>query len=86
METACIVLAVISLITYIVATMMIYDFLKKRGKNVSFVFLRLFMISYAHEYSRITRSETGRTGYLFYLWIISINLALVFTLLAFFVF
>jgi len=55
---------------------MIYSYLKNRGENVSFIWLRLFMISYASKYKRITKDETGKVGYLFYYWIISINIAL----------
>ena len=38
--------------------------------------------AYAFRYKKITRSETGKTGTLFYHWILSINLALVFAVIA----
>jgi len=64
------------------ATLMIYASLKDWGKPVSFTFLRLFAPKYAYDYRMITRNEVGKTGGWFYHWIISINLALVFAILA----
>jgi len=60
---------------HIVATMMIYEALRKRNLKVSFIFLRLLAPKYASQYRQITRKETGKTGPLFYHWIISINTA-----------
>jgi hypothetical protein len=62
---------------HITATIMIYEALRKRGLKVSFIFLRLLAPKYASQYKEITRKETGRTGPLFYHWIVSINTALV---------
>lgn len=66
----------------IVVSLIIFDSLKKRGVPVSLLWLRLMAPSYAFKYREITRVETGKTGSLFYQWIISINLALVFVLIA----
>jgi hypothetical protein len=65
----------IAVIWHVVATMMIYEALRKRGLKVSFVFLRLLAPKYASQYREITRKETGTTGPLFYHWIVSINTA-----------
>jgi len=77
METIFISLGILSVLVFIVTTMMIYSYLKDKGKKVSFLWIRLFMISYANKYKKLTKEETGKTGYLFYLWIISINIALI---------
>jgi hypothetical protein len=61
---------------FMVVTMVIYNFLKKRGEKVTFIWLKLMMISYVDHYKKITKEETGRVGILYYIWIISINLAL----------
>ena len=66
----------IAVIWHVVATMMIYEALRKRGLKVSFILLRLLAPKYASQYREITRKETGRTGPLFYHWIVSINTAL----------
>ena len=68
-----------AIVIYLVSSIMIYNQLKKRDVKVSFIFLRFLIPFYAHRYKEITISETGKTGTLFYLWIISINTALVFT-------
>ena len=63
-------------------TMIIYIFLRKRGIPVSFLWLRLMAPACAFGYKKVTGSETGKTGPLFYHWIVSINLALVFAVIS----
>ena len=72
-----VVIGLIAVIWYVVATLLIYEALRKRGFPVNFLFLRLFAIQYANQYKEATRDETGKVGPLFYHWVISINLALV---------
>ena len=77
MEEILIVIGAVSIIAFIWATIMIYAFLKERSKKIeSFVFIDLFVFRYINRYKAITKKETGKTGYLFYIWIISVNLAL----------
>lgn len=76
-------LIILFAVVFVVTTIMIYSYLKTNGENVSFLWLRLKMISYANKYRDITRKKTGKTGPLFYLWIISINLALICSILFF---
>lgn len=76
------VIAVIALIWYVVSSIMIYSELKKRNVSVNFIFIRFMIIPYANKYKEITKKETGRVGSLFYHWIISINIALVFGIAA----
>lgn len=68
---------VVAVIWHVTATMMIYEALRKRSLKVSFILLRLLAPKYASQYREITRKETGKTGPLFYHWIVSINTALV---------
>lgn len=79
-------IGMVSLVVYVVSTVMIYGHLKDKGEKVSFLWLRLFMISYADRYRKYSKKETGRVGSLFYVWIISVNVALVCALLAIFAF
>ncbi len=51
--------------------------LHKRGFNTSVVFLNVMIFRYLGQYRNVTREETGRTGPLFYSYIIAMNLALV---------
>jgi hypothetical protein len=66
----------IFIIIFVVSSIMIYNYLKNRGEKVNFLLLRLMLLSYASKYRELTKQETGKTGILFYLWIISINAAL----------
>ncbi len=67
---------------YVAATLLIYDSLRRRGERVSLIWLRAAAPWYASRYRQITRKETGKTGPLFYHWIISINAMAVLVLLA----
>ena len=75
-------IAVCGVIWHVVTTILIYNDLRQRNQPVSFILLRLMSPWYASRYREITRTETGKTGPLFYQWLISINTALVCVLLA----
>jgi hypothetical protein len=77
-----IALACLSVVWHIVSIIIIYENLRRRNEQVSFLWLRLMAPLYASRYGRITRAETGKAGPLFYHWLISINAALVFVILA----
>ena len=79
-------IAIIALITFVVTSVMIYSYLDRKGEKVSFLWLRLYMIPNANKYKRITKNETGKVGSLFYIWLISINTALICTILVLFIF
>ena len=83
MTSALIMIASISVVTYIVVTIMIYDYLRKAGEKVSFLWMRIFMIKNAGRYKKLTKEKTGETGPLFYWWVISINLAFVCVIILF---
>jgi hypothetical protein len=70
-------IAIIGIIVYVWTTIKIYDYLKSKSDKIeSPIFLRFYIFKYLSTYKSITKSETGKIGYLFYLWIISINLTL----------
>lgn len=73
-------LTVIAVGWHVIATILIFENLRRRGEKVSFIWLRLMSPWYASKYRTMTRAETGRTGPLFYHWVIAINAALVFVL------
>ena len=72
-----VVLAVLCAIWNVVTTIRVYDALRRRGVEVSWLWLRVLIPWYVERYKRITREETGRIGLLYYHWLISINLTLV---------
>lgn len=77
MNIILITIGVLSIIVYLLSTIMIYIFLEKRDEKIeNFIFIRLFLFRYVNNYKRITKNETGKVGYLFYSWLISINAAL----------
>ena len=70
------ILAFVCIAFYIASSVKIVSELQKRGIKISFLWLRLYIIKYAHQYKKITQQETGQIGAPFYVWIISVNSAL----------
>lgn len=70
-------IAIVAGVCGMVTGIAICDSLRRRGEKVSFIWLRMMMPAYVHRYSRITREETGKTGPLFYHFVIAMNVSLV---------
>ena len=85
MENLFISIGILSVIVYVVSTLMMYSYLKDKGEKVSFLWLRLYMISYTNRYKKLTKNETSKVGYLFYIWIVSINVTLISLLFVLFI-
>jgi len=79
-------IGIVAVIIFIISTMMIYSYLERRGEKLSFIWLRLYIFSYVSKYVKITKRETGKIGNIFYIWLISINTALLCAILVLFVF
>ena len=71
------ILGLLCAVWAVVAAILIARDVQKRGVSVSFVWLRLMILKYLHEYARLTREETGRVGPLFYHYVVPLNIALV---------
>jgi hypothetical protein len=78
MATVFAVLAFASVGLGVVFSIMIVHEVSKRGVKISFLWLRLYLIKYIHQYQQLTRKETGRPGPLYYPCIVSYQMALVF--------
>ena len=52
-------------------------FLARRGVKINYVFIKVLILKYIHQYRKITMQENGRPGPWFYSYIVSMNLALV---------
>jgi hypothetical protein len=77
-------IAIASVLWGVASAVMIAGALQKRGIKVNWIFLRLLILSkYLGQYRDITRQETGRTGRLFYSYIVAMNVALVTAILGF---
>ena len=74
-------LALIGVACGIVTSIMIASFLSKRGVRINYLFIRLFIFRYVRQYREITIEETGKPGPLFYWFITSWNLALIFAII-----
>ena len=70
-------LAVISGILNGVFSYMILFYLSKHGIKVNYWNVRLYMLKYLKQYRNLTIEVNGRSGNLFYAWVISISLFLV---------
>lgn len=76
LSDALIPIMIIAALWHAAATIIICHALRRRGVEVSFLLLRLYAPKYASQYRAITVKETGRTGLLFYHWLIPILAAL----------
>lgn len=83
MANAFLIAAIVCVGLFVVFSMMIVHQLSKRGIKISFLWLRLYLIKYIHQYKQLTVKETGKPGPLYYPCITSINLALVLAILSF---
>ena len=72
-----IALGAVCVVWAVVAAVLIAVDLHHRGVAVSILWLRPMILKYLHEYSKITREETGRVGPLFYHYVVPLNIALV---------
>ena len=79
-STVFFILALISVACGIATSMMIASFLSNRGIKINYLFIRLFIFRYVRQYRQITMEETGKPGPLFYWFITSWNVALVFAI------
>ena len=77
MSDVLLVIAIASVLWGVISAVMIAGALRKRGIRVSVLFLRVMIFKYLGQYRDVTRKETGRTGPLFYSYVIAMNLALV---------
>jgi len=63
----------------IVSGIVITNFVANRGTKINFFLYRIYIIKYVNLYKQITETENGKPGPWFYSFVISMNLALVFT-------
>ena len=72
------ILAIVSVACGLAASIMITAFLSKRGIKINYLFFRVLIFKYINQYRKITMEETGKPGPLFYPFILSMNLTLLF--------
>ena len=74
-------LAILSVVWGIVSSMIIVSYLSRRGVKINFLFIRILILKYIHQYHQLTRQETGKPGPWFYSYVVSMLLALAFAIL-----
>ena len=77
MANVLLVLALVFVGIFVIFSIMIVNEVSKRGIKINFLWLRLYIIKYIHQYKKLTLEESGRVGPLYYPCVISVNLALV---------
>ena len=79
-----ILITIIAVVVYVITTLRIYFYLHERKLTKSgVVFINFYLFHYLETYKKSTREETGKVGDLFYIWVVSINTALVSALIHF---
>jgi hypothetical protein len=74
-------LAILSAIWGVTSSIVIASFLSQRGIKINWLFFRVLVLKYIHQYHQITTKESGKTGPWFYSYIGSMILALIFVIL-----
>jgi hypothetical protein len=69
------VLAILSALWGVASSLVIASFLSQRGIKINWLFFRILVLKYIHQYHQITKQETGKTGSWFYSYIVSMSLA-----------
>ena len=70
-------IALVFAVIGVVTAIMITAYLDKKGIKTPFPFISVLLFRNLRLYSQTARSESGHTGSLFYIYIISMNSALV---------
>jgi hypothetical protein len=77
-------MALVSVAWGIVSMIAITSFVSDRGTKINFFLYRIYIIKYVSQYKQITEAEDGQTGSWFYSFVVSMNLALAFTIIGLF--
>jgi len=75
------VLSILSAVWGVVSSIVVASFLSDRGIKINWLFFRVLVLKYIHQYHEITKQENGKPGPWFYSYVVSMNLALVFVII-----
>ncbi|MDI6767911.1 MAG: hypothetical protein QME52_13905 [Bacteroidota bacterium] len=70
-------LAIICVFWGIASSMVIVSFLSNHGIKINWILLRLFLPKYVDQYRKLKLEETGKPGYWYYSFVVSMISALV---------
>lgn len=68
------ILAACSFVVYLVCSILMVNFLKKRKIKINYWLIRVLIWKYVNQYRDITLKETGKIGALHTIWSISLYL------------
>lgn len=74
-------LAVICVLNGVISSMVIISYLSNHGVKINYFLLKLFLPKYVGQYRKITIEDTGRAGFWYYSFVISMNSALLLALI-----
>jgi len=80
MSNVFLVLAIVCVLCGVASSVMITAFLSKRGTKINYLLIRIYIYKYIGQYRNITKEESGKVGPLFYSFIVSFILALLFAI------
>ena len=63
------------------SAMMIVDYVSKKGVKINWILIKWHVIGYIGRYHDLTVKESGKPGFWFYSYIVSMNLAFVLAVL-----
>jgi hypothetical protein len=69
-------LGLVSVCWGIVSMIVITSFVAERGTKINYFLYRLYIIKYVNQYKQITEEENGEPGPWFYSFVVSMNFAL----------
>lgn len=77
-----IALAAVCAVWAVVAAILLARAMERYGTKTSFLFVGVMVFRNLQRYKEVTRQESGKTGPLFYAYVVPINLAWIFALAA----
>ena len=75
-------LAAVCAVWTVVSAVLVAMAMERHGTKTPFLLIGVLVFRNLHRYKEVTRKETGRTGLLFYSYVVPINLAWIFALAA----
>ncbi len=77
MHTLLILLGTTAVVFFIGSTVRIHAYLKENDQGTKpFVLINFFIFKYIERYKHLTKKVHGRTGTLYLVWLVSVNVAL----------
>ena len=71
------VIAILSAVWGVISSIFITDYLSKHGVKINYLLIRVMILKYIHQYSKMTTEENGKSGLWYYSFVISMNLTLI---------